>query len=484
MKNAKTLLLMLLMVVMSMGVKAQETQNGQESQEVKEPQEVQNVQEAPKVVVTGTGDYTGGTIVVNEEKSSGQTVVITVTPAPGYYIAKKDIEVIPARDPSLATRTEGESTAPAIDQKPLTLTLVVADDEEQKDDVDDLTAQREYSFTVPEGLGAWITKADFHEVDKPVTSGKIDGSDVSWEVTGEAENTSLTLDGEGTAILGETAPWEAFKGRIVSLTVGEDVQELGDGLLAGLSSLKTITLKGSKIVGLGQNTLSKAVTVDVAGQLYNEYKASDDWGQATIASTGGTQMTGVAFGTNNDYDTFVSSEALQVPSMLTAYTVTGVDGSRVVLDEVKVIPAGVPVLLFSKGLDDSDFITAKAADQGGDITVKKQTGGTTYSLQVAPEGGQPVGLGEVYLLYNDVFYLSQAGRIPAGGIYLQPAKEQLSKTRSMLVIDGTGTTAIDAPVTFASQRPDAWYTLDGRRLSGKPSQKGVYINGGVKVVIK
>ncbi len=45
MKNTKTLLLMLLMVVMSMGVKAQETQ---------------------EVVVTGTGDYTGGTIVVND----------------------------------------------------------------------------------------------------------------------------------------------------------------------------------------------------------------------------------------------------------------------------------------------------------------------------------------------------------------------------------------------------------------------------------
>jgi len=45
MKNTKTLLLMLLMVVMSMVMKAQEAQ---------------------KVVVTGTGDYTGGTIVVND----------------------------------------------------------------------------------------------------------------------------------------------------------------------------------------------------------------------------------------------------------------------------------------------------------------------------------------------------------------------------------------------------------------------------------
>ena len=31
---------------------------------------------------------------------------------------------------------------------------------------------------------------------------------------------------------------------------------------------------------------------------------------------------------------------------------------------------------------------------------------------------------------------------------------------------------------------DAWYTLDGRKLSGKPSVKGVYVNNGRKVIIK
>ena len=36
-------------------------------------------------------------------------------------------------------------------------------------------------------------------------------------------------------------------------------------------------------------------------------------------------------------------------------------------------------------------------------------------------------------------------------------------------------------VTFDSE---AWYTLDGVRLSGKPSTKGIYINNGKKVVIK
>ena len=31
---------------------------------------------------------------------------------------------------------------------------------------------------------------------------------------------------------------------------------------------------------------------------------------------------------------------------------------------------------------------------------------------------------------------------------------------------------------------DAWYTLDGRRLNGKPTQKGIYINNGKKIVMK
>ena len=31
---------------------------------------------------------------------------------------------------------------------------------------------------------------------------------------------------------------------------------------------------------------------------------------------------------------------------------------------------------------------------------------------------------------------------------------------------------------------EAWYSLDGRRLEGKPSQRGIYVNNGRKIVIK
>lgn len=46
---------------------------------------------------------------------------------------------------------------------------------------------------------------------------------------------------------------------------------------------------------------------------------------------------------------------------------------------------------------------------------------------------------------------------------------------------GISLTPINSP---NGEDSDYWYTLDGRRLSGKPTQRGVYVNNGRKVVIK
>ena len=35
-----------------------------------------------------------------------------------------------------------------------------------------------------------------------------------------------------------------------------------------------------------------------------------------------------------------------------------------------------------------------------------------------------------------------------------------------------------------TSNPTSWFTLDGRKLSGKPTQKGIYVNNGRKVVLK
>jgi hypothetical protein len=59
---------------------------------------------------------------------------------------------------------------------------------------------------------------------------------------------------------------------------------------------------------------------------------------------------------------------------------------------------------------------------------------------------------------------------------------EVSTTR--LFFGGEETTSLPQPLQREGSQAGAWYTLDGRKLDGKPAKKGVYINNGVKVVIK
>ena len=57
--------------------------------------------------------------------------------------------------------------------------------------------------------------------------------------------------------------------------------------------------------------------------------------------------------------------------------------------------------------------------------------------------------------------------------------------RNIVLNFGDETTGVGhTEIMEITEEADAWYTLDGRRLSSKPTQRGVYINSGKKVIIK
>ena len=62
---------------------------------------------------------------------------------------------------------------------------------------------------------------------------------------------------------------------------------------------------------------------------------------------------------------------------------------------------------------------------------------------------------------------------------------RLPETISVILVkaDGTTTSMLNAQCIMLNEA-DAWYTLDGRKLSGKPTTKGLYIHNGKKTVIK
>ena len=50
--------------------------------------------------------------------------------------------------------------------------------------------------------------------------------------------------------------------------------------------------------------------------------------------------------------------------------------------------------------------------------------------------------------------------------------------------DGEATAISITNFTNGTNSSDVWYTLDGRRLSGKPTQRGIYVKNGYKIIVK
>lgn len=113
----------------------------------------------------------------------------------------------------------------------------------------------------------------------------------------------------------------------------------------------------------------------------------------------------VEFGENNTWATYISDIDLTTPEGLTAYVVTGVEGDFVTIEPAAYIPTGVGVLLLKGETTATEFTTTVYTGQTSEYTSLLKGGPTV------PEGA--------YLLYNDHFYLAEAGELPAHRCYLQ-----------------------------------------------------------------
>lgn len=94
---------------------------------------------------------------------------------------------------------------------------------------------------------------------------------------------------------------------------------------------------------------------------------------------------------------------------------------------------------------------------------------------------------------NTMLYLGSGNQLywPIGAMTFKPFRAyfQLNTTANVRVYhlnfgDGDETTGIVSIEDGRGQTEDVWYDLNGRKLDGKPTQKGVYINKDRKVVIK
>lgn len=372
-------------------------------------------------------EYEGGTITktgqtVSIDDPTKVVVTISVEPADHYQISKENISlwaVLP-----LPGVPENGTRGPEVSGE-----LII-----DGDDPKDLTEAREYQVTIDPALDIWVEEAGFQKVEE---------TSESWTL----KEGVLTISGEIDLKAG--LPWDANDVTSVVIAYDEDVLDLA---------------------ALG---ITKDMPVDVPGNLLNAYLLSfEDY---KIDSEDKTEIEGFSFGENNAYDTFVATTDIIVPSVLKAYVITNITDEGLVIKEVTSIAKGEPVLLFAeekfKEIEKFYTVTTDPVEAGSNL------------LKVAPDGGKKVSIGQVYMLYNDVFYYTQAGTIPEGNVYL--TKPQLSKTRGFYSLGGYNMTTGIAPRRIVNTDiQSSWYTLDGRRLDTAPTRKGIYIKDGKKVIIK
>ena len=169
---------------------------------------------------------------------------------------------------------------------------------------------------------------------------------------------------------------------------------------------------------------------------------------------------------------------------LKAYIVNAFDGSALTLSSVDVVPAQTGLLL--KGSADAVFTVPVAANASAPTT--NYLVGVTDAATVVPvtENGKTN-----FILANgsygiDWYTLSKAGAIGANKAYLSLPPSTTSSGFTWVYDDEDGNEATGVKTTNYTNYTNydgAWYDMQGRRIA-KPTQKGVYVHNGRKVVVK
>ncbi|MBP3850868.1 MAG: hypothetical protein J6E43_08670 [Prevotella sp.] len=190
-----------------------------------------------------------------------------------------------------------------------------------------------------------------------------------------------------------------------------------------------------------------------------------------------------------EYVTYYKDEAVRLDEKdmndIELCTITAVeDGKAVLSDNFDAMTANTPFLLKNTTTEEKTILLIPCNEPNLAVTVAKEFIGT---LTEKTFNDQEMGAGDFYVCNGKEFIkVRGAGTLAANKAYLKVTGNAPASIPFRRSIDGgegtTGVDLIDNGKLIIDN--DGWYDLNGRRLQGKPSQKGVYIKNGKKIVIK
>ncbi len=241
-----------------------------------------------------------------------------------------------------------------------------------------------------------------------------------------------------------------------SIEIHANVTSIGNYAFNVCSSLASVTLNNNPTIGEEAFFYNTTVTMNLAA-----------------AEVGGAHWTTFY----NNYGNFQADENTEVYKGV-------VSGSELVLTAIsdKIVDAGNAVILKSTG---NPVMTLKADNSTGDYSDNELKGLSVRTL--ASDVKTNYSANSLYVMGNKSnkfgFHKYTGTYMPANKAFLALGSGSSAPLR-MVIDDDEETTGIASMADGIDNMSDEWYTLDGRKLNGKPTTKGLYIVKGKKVMIK
>ena len=161
------------------------------------------------------------------------------------------------------------------------------------------------------------------------------------------------------------------------------------------------------------------------------------------------------------------------------YTISSVSTTAATLSsEIAIAPANTPILVYNGGQEAKTVLLIPTVDAADNVQAATAFKGTLTETTIPASTSTQNN----YAFNGKQFvWVKEALPVAANKCWLEiPNSANAAPAMTIVFGEVTGIGVIDK----GQLTNDIWYDLNGRKLQGRPTKKGVYINNGRKVVIK